>query len=86
MQRLIGHAPDARKIEGMARAALARLPRLTTVEMVGCCHVTPAAVRKLRAKKPLLRSVRGPWQEQDGGGGGWLGGLHAPPLPTVHRL
>jgi predicted Zn-dependent protease with MMP-like domain len=26
MQRLIGHAPDARKIEGMARAALARLP------------------------------------------------------------
>ena len=26
MQTLIGHAPDARKIEGMARAALARLP------------------------------------------------------------
>jgi predicted Zn-dependent protease with MMP-like domain len=26
MQRLIGHAPDAREIEGMARAALARLP------------------------------------------------------------
>ena len=27
MQRLIGHAPDAREIEALARAALARLPQ-----------------------------------------------------------